>query len=80
MVYRKGRGSLTLQVSVVFEGNNSGARGLGPWLAHIAPRTARGAVTVAIVSDRQVKALNRAYRGIDTATAVLSCPAVERAQ
>jgi len=36
-------------------------------------------VTVAIVSDRQVKALNRAYRGIDTATDVLSFPAVERA-
>lgn len=47
---------------------------LGAWLARIAPRTARGAVTIAILPDAKVKALNRRYRGVNKATDVLSFP------
>jgi probable rRNA maturation factor len=63
-------------VSVVEEGSRSaGAKGLGPWLERVAPRSAGGVVTVAIVADAKVRALNRRYRGIDRATDVLSFPA-----
>jgi probable rRNA maturation factor len=63
-------------VSVVEEGKRStGAMRLGAWLARIAPRTARGAVTIAILPDAKVKALNRQYRGMNKATDVLSFPA-----
>jgi probable rRNA maturation factor len=51
------------------------ARGLAAWLARIAPARARGTVTIALVSDARVRALNRQYRGIDAATDVLSFPA-----
>jgi probable rRNA maturation factor len=44
------------------------------WLARIAPRSARGIVTVAVVSDARVKALNRKYRKTNSATDVLSFP------
>jgi probable rRNA maturation factor len=47
---------------------------LSRWLTRVAPREARGTVSVAIVSDRHVRALNRRYRGIDSATDVLSFP------
>ena len=47
-------------------------KGLGRWLARIAPRSARGAVTVAILPDARVKALNRKYRRINSGTDVLS--------
>jgi probable rRNA maturation factor len=65
----------SLVVSVV-DGRGRPARvpGLGPWLARVAPARARGEVTVALVSDRQVRALNRQYRGVDAATDVLSFP------
>ena len=52
-----------------------GAKGLGRWLARIAPKRARGSVTVAILSDSRVRALNRKYRGKDEPTDVLSFPA-----
>ena len=45
------------------------------WLAKAAPARARGDVSVAIVSDRRMRALNRQFRGKDTATDVLSFPA-----
>lgn len=48
------------------------AKGLGRWLARNAPRSARGAVTVAIVSDAAMKKLNRRFRGVDKVTDVLS--------
>jgi probable rRNA maturation factor len=51
------------------------APGLASWLASIAPSRARGTVTVAIVSDARVRALNRQYRRKDKATDVLSFPA-----
>ncbi len=50
-------------------------RGLGPWLARWAPVSARGDVSVAVVSDRRMRALNRQFRGQDVATDVLSFPA-----
>jgi probable rRNA maturation factor len=49
-----------------------GARGLAAWLAGVAPGQARGEVTVALVSDRRMRALNRMFRGEDSATDVLS--------
>jgi probable rRNA maturation factor len=48
---------------------------LAAWLRRAAPRRARGEVTVALVSDARMRALNRMYRGKDYATDVLSFPA-----
>jgi probable rRNA maturation factor len=50
------------------------ARGLGPWLSRSAPKSARGEVTLAIVTDARIRALNRQFRGKDAATDVLSFP------
>lgn len=55
-----------------------GARGLAAWLARTAPAAARGEVTVALVSDRRMRALNRMFRGKDYATDVLSFPVGNR--
>jgi probable rRNA maturation factor len=49
--------------------------GLERWLPRAAPRTARGLVGIAIVSDRTMRGLNRQYRGADYATDVLAFPA-----
>ena len=54
------------------------AAGLGSWLARLAPARARGLVSVALVSDRRVRALNRTYRRQDYSTDVLSFPAFAR--
>jgi probable rRNA maturation factor len=51
------------------------APGLATWLRAVAPARARGSLTVAIVSDARVRALNRQYRKKDRATDVLSFPA-----
>jgi probable rRNA maturation factor len=56
------------------------APGLARWLQSIAPARARGAVTVAIVPDARVQALNRQYRRKDRPTDVLSFPAEERGE
>ena len=65
-----------LRVSVVDDnGRPVRAPALAAWLADVAPSRARGAVTIALVSDRRVRTLNRQYRGIDRATDVLSFPA-----
>jgi probable rRNA maturation factor len=62
-------------VSVVEEGGtHAGAKGLGKWLARIAPRSARGSLTVAILPDSRVKTLNRKFRRKNTGTDVLSFP------
>jgi probable rRNA maturation factor len=50
-------------------------RALGRWLTTWAPRSARGHVTLAIVSDATMRRLNRTYRNKDYATDVLSFPA-----
>lgn len=51
------------------------ARGLGPWLERAAPRSARGTVDIAILSDGRMRRLNASFRGVDKATDVLSFPA-----
>ena len=67
-----------LRVSVVDDdGRPVRAPALASWLSHVAPARARGAVTIALVSDRRVRTLNRQYRGVDRATDVLSFPAGE---
>jgi probable rRNA maturation factor len=48
--------------------------GLSSWLRRVAPGRARGRVSIALLSDRRVRALNRAYRRQDHATDVLSFP------
>jgi len=53
-------------------------KGLGPWLAKIAPASAKGDLSIAIVSDRRMRALNRQFRGKDAVTDVLSFPSDER--
>jgi probable rRNA maturation factor len=61
----------------VFEhgGRSAATKGLGAWLARIAPRAARGDVTIALLPDSKVRTLNHVYRRIDKATDVLSFPA-----
>jgi probable rRNA maturation factor len=56
-------------------GRHVRAAGLGRWLARIAPARARGVISVALVSDGRVRALNRQYRRKDYTTDVLSFPA-----
>ena len=64
-----------LRVSVASpDGQETATRGLGPWLTRIAPAAARGDVTIALVSDRRMRALNRQFRGKDYTTDVLSFP------
>jgi probable rRNA maturation factor len=46
--------------------------GLARWLQRIAPVRARGCVSVALVGDARVRALNKRYRKRDYATDVLS--------
>lgn len=53
------------------------APGLGRWLQSIAPARAKGALTIALVPDARIRALNRRFRGKDSATDVLSFPADE---
>lgn len=62
-----------LQVSVAdLAGRPLKVRGLAAWLARVAPRAARGEMTLALVDDRQIRALNRRYRGVDRVTDVLA--------
>jgi probable rRNA maturation factor len=64
-----------LRVSVATPDQAStSTRGLSQWLARVAPASARGDVSVALVSDRRMRALNRQFRGKDKATDVLSFP------
>jgi len=53
------------------------APGLAAWLSSVAPARAHGTMTVAIVSDARVRALNRKFRKKDKATDVLSFPSEE---
>jgi probable rRNA maturation factor len=48
---------------------------LASWLSGVAPARARGEVAIALVGDRTIRRLNRAYAGRDRATDVLSFPA-----
>lgn len=49
-----------------------GGTALARWLEGAAPRSARGTVAVAIVTDLRMRTLNRRYRGVDKPTDVLS--------
>jgi probable rRNA maturation factor len=70
----------SLQVSASDEQGRPLRGSLARWLAGVAPARARGEVTIAVVSDARVRALNRRYRRKDYATDVLSFPGdVERA-
>jgi probable rRNA maturation factor len=55
------------------------SRGLATWLTKAAPASARGEVTVALVSDARMRTLNRSYRNKDYATDVLAFPAYAKA-
>ena len=69
-------GGSRLRVLVADErGRRVAAPGLAAWLRRVAPATARGVVSVALVSDRRVHALNKTYLRKDYATDVLSFPA-----
>jgi len=69
-------GASRLQVDVVDEGGRPlRLRGLPAWLRRVAPARARGSVTIVLVSDSRMRALNRTYRRKDYATDVLSFPA-----
>ena len=59
------------------DGPVGATRGLAAWLARTAPATARGELTVAVVSDRRMRTLNRTFRGQDRPTDVLSFPVGE---
>jgi probable rRNA maturation factor len=48
--------------------------GLAGWLTSIAPSRAQGELTIALVSDARIRALNHKYRGTNEATDVLSFP------
>ncbi len=64
-----------LSVTVVDErGRPAAAPGLAGWLRRVAPWRARGIVSIALVSDARIRALNRTYRRKDYATDVLSFP------
>ncbi|HET7219782.1 MAG TPA: rRNA maturation RNase YbeY [Vicinamibacterales bacterium] len=68
--------SKRLSVSVTDgEGRPVRDGGLAAWLTSIAPGRGRGEITVALVSDAQIRALNRRYRRKDAVTDVLSFPA-----
>lgn len=72
------RGPTRLLVSVVDgAGRPLADVGLGRWLANLAPRALTGLVTVVLVSDARIRALNRTYRHTDSSTDVLSFPAEE---
>jgi probable rRNA maturation factor len=69
-------GRRTLRVLVADErGCRLRAGALTAWLRRVAPAAARGTVSIALVSTRRIRALNRTYRQEDSATDVLSFPA-----
>jgi probable rRNA maturation factor len=68
-------GERRLRVLVADErGRPVAVPGLAAWLRRVAPARARGVVSIALVSDRRVRSLNRTYRRKDYATDVLSFP------
>jgi probable rRNA maturation factor len=73
MTGRSSRRPLRIDVSSG-EGRSVPADGLARWLAQAAPASARGEVTVVLVGDRQIRSLNRRFRGMDRVTDVLAFP------
>lgn len=74
-VGRAGTRTGRLDVEVVT--SRTRAPGLGRWLQAVAPAAAKGRMTVALVPDARVRALNKQFRRIDRSTDVLSFPAGE---
>ncbi|MCU0255125.1 MAG: rRNA maturation RNase YbeY [Vicinamibacterales bacterium] len=74
---RRARATAASLRVIVSDGRGRPARvpGLAAWLQGVAPARARGEMAIALVSDVRMRALNRAYRGRDYATDVLSFPA-----
>lgn len=73
MRHGSARGARRLEVTVTdARGRPLDSRGLAQWLERAAPAGARGAVSVALVSDAVMRRLNAAYRGKNHATDVLS--------
>ena len=71
----EGTADRRLRVLVADEkGRRVSVPGVSRWLARVAPRSARGEVGVALVSNARVRALNRRYRRRDYPTDVLSFP------
>jgi probable rRNA maturation factor len=70
---RTSKGRLNVVVTSP-DGTAISPRGLATWLQKAAPVRARGEVTIALISDGRMRTLNRAYRGKDYATDVLSFP------
>jgi probable rRNA maturation factor len=69
-------GSHRLHVAVTdASGRLVRAGSLAAWLRGVAPSRARGAVSLALVSDATMRRLNRRFAGKDKATDVLSFPA-----
>ena len=72
-----GRARRGLDVNVTdARGRPARAPGLASWLRRASPARARGAVTIALVSDARIRQLNRTYRRKDCTTDVLSFPEV----
>jgi probable rRNA maturation factor len=70
-----GDGTPRLAVSVCHaDGRPARQSGLARWLAATAPASARGTVTLVLADDADVRRLNRAWRGINRPTDVLSFP------
>lgn len=68
-----------LVVTVSARGRQPLGRGLASWLASVAPKSARGMLDIAIVSDVEMRRLNREFRHVDASTDVLSFPSDSRA-
>lgn len=68
------RSGRSLQVTASDEQGRPLRGSLARWLAAVAPVRARGSVSIAVVTDARVRALNRRYRRKDYATDVLSFP------
>lgn len=71
---QRGRASLRVRVGDA-QGRPIALPALSRWLARTAPARARGVVSLALVSGRRMRALNRTYRRRDYPTDVLSFPA-----
>jgi probable rRNA maturation factor len=72
---RPSRSATGLIVSVTAGRGTRAASGLAAFLVKAAPRRADGAVDIALVSDRRMRAINERFRGVRAPTDVLSFPA-----
>jgi probable rRNA maturation factor len=73
MPARRSRGVAQIRVVVSDRlGRPVRDQGVGRWLAGVAPAGARGSVTVALVSDSEIRRLNRRFAQVDRVTDVLA--------